>query len=340
MPQTLSDRAAITSPLALMTSREARALGIRVPAPEYHRVRSGIYVDAAAWARLPAWRRYHVRVHALLRAAPDVTLCLESAAVVHGIPLFGHPRDLHVYDSRRTSSRRFGDVCVHTGAQSREVVDVGGIRVTSLLDTAVDLTRVLPPAHGLAAADAVVAPAQGGRLSISALRERARERPSARGAAIQREVWALVDERIESPHEAVSHALILWAGFEMPEPQVEYRYEGSLDRCDFTFRAARAVGEADGWGKYDLADPAAASRALANEKRREDRLRRHGHRVARWEPRDPYRVTPVARALQQAGVRVERPEQRALIATLRAESRRNLPAPTPAIGAGEKPHHV
>lgn len=328
MLQTLADRAVLASPLPLLTSADARALGIRVPGPNHHRVRPGVYVDAAAWARLMPWQRYHVRVHAFVATDPHAILCLESAGVILGLPLFGHPRDIHVYDPARAASRRFGDVCVHTSADAREVIEIGGIRVTSLLDTTLDLARVLTPGQGVAVAAAAVAPVQGGTTTPVLIAARAREQQARRGSALLPEVLALADPLLESPYEAMSYAVIAWSGFEWPERQVEFRYEGHLDRADFVFRSVRGIGESDGWGKYGLGDPAAAAETLRNEKRREDRLRRHGHRLARWEPAEVYRITPVCRALQAIGVPVPRAPRRALLASFRRHSPRTLPPDT------------
>jgi hypothetical protein len=135
-----------------------------------------------------------------------------------------------------------------------------------------------------------------------------------------------VDGAAESPAESVSRAAIEWCGYETPELQRTFRYEGHTDRRDLFFPRSNAVGEADGWGKYQLEDPAVASRLLQEEKRREDRLRRGGHGVARWDLAGVYRLTPLRTALAAAGVLRERPEQPAMLATLR-DRRRQTAAP-------------
>jgi hypothetical protein len=95
------------------------------------------------------------------------------------------------------------------------------------------------------------------------------------------------------------------------------------DRTDFLFPTSRTVGESDGWGKYGIGDnDAPGGRArFRDEKRREDRLRRAGHPVARWEMADAVRVEPLATALQRAYVRLVRPRDRAGLASLRQTSR-------------------
>lgn len=309
------------SPVPLVTRAEARARGIALDTAAYTRIRSGIYASTKAYAALPAWDRYAARVHAFARTHPDAVLCLESAAVAHGLPRFGEARDIHVLDSGRAHSRRFGDVCVHTSTDLRNVERRGPLLVTSLLDTAVDLARVVPPVQALAIVDASIAPRQGGSLNLDVLRAHSAAQVTSRGAAQLRRLWALADGRAESPAESISRAVIAWCGYEDPELQHEFHYDGVEDRVDFLFRSVGAVGESDGWGKYDLKDPDAAAAHLRDEKRREDRLRRHHHPFARWELVDAWRIDPLCRALDAAGVPLIRPRQVAMLATLQARPR-------------------
>lgn len=317
MPLLLSSRAVLVPPVPLVSSREARALGLRLSPGIHLRVRHGIYADAPAVARLKPWERYALRVHAFARDHPESTLCLESAAVLHGIPLFSECRDIHVFDAGRRSSRRFGDVAVHTSADPRAVDHVGGIAVTSLLDTVCDLARVLPPAHALAAVDATISPVQVGTLDPTAIAACGTERSSTRGRAKASWVLDHADGRAASPGESVSRAVIDWTGFEHPVLHPVFRYEGFEDRADFLFPTSGAIGESHGWRKYDLDDPDAARRHLAAEKRREDRLRRHHSGFARWDLADALRVEPLMRALRAASVRLARPTDHARLATLR-----------------------
>lgn len=317
----LADRAATASPLPLVTARDARVAGLSLPARGWFRVRHGVYVDQAEYDKLPPWVRYAVRVHAFARVHPDAVLCLESAAVLHGLPLFGETRDIHVYDPDRPASRRFGDVFVHTSHDPRSIAEVGGVLATDLTDTVADLARALPPAPALAVVDASISPAQGGTLALEALRSIGASRTDRRHLRRLGWVFAHSDAAAESPAESISRAVILWSGFERPVLQREFQYEGAKDRVDFFFASTGAVGESDGWGKYGLDDPDAAALRLRDEKRREDRLRRHGHPFARWDLSDAVRVEPLVRALTSAGVPVIRPAQQAMLATLRSHPR-------------------
>ena len=334
-PAAGSATTALAPPIALVTAAEGRVLGIRLPGPGMHRIRPGVYAWAEDWEALTPWHRYVTRVHAYLRVHPDAVLCLESAAAVLGLPIFGEPRDIHVLDPRGRSSRRFGDVLVHTSRTARALVHKNGMHATSARDTVVDLARVLPPAHGLAVADAALSATIGGGIQLEELRERDQERATTRGRARARWVWEHADGAAESVGESVSRAVITWCGFETPQLQRTFRYEGRTDRCDFWFPRSNAIGESDGWGKYGLEDAGQAARALADEKRREDRLRRAGHPFARWDLADVYRIDPLCAALDAAGVRRERPTQPAMLATLR-ERRRVMPPAPPALPEREK----
>ncbi|WP_282836967.1 hypothetical protein [Microbacterium flavum] len=333
MPLLLTARAATRPPVGLLTSRDAELLAIR-PAedPTLVRVRRGVYAGRDTWNALAPWQRYAARVHALLLQRPQTVLCLESAAVVHGVPLFGQTRDIHAYDPTLRKSTRFGDVVVHTSRDPREVVDVGGILSTSMLDTVIDLARVLPLAAGLTAVDAAISPVQGGPLTLPTLRDRADAQSNRRGRAHLRWIWARANGCAESPTEVISRAVIEWSGFEEPVQQPVFHYEGHTDRTDFGFRSNHALGESDGWGKYDLGDPARAEAHLRHEKQREDRLRRNGHPFARWDPGGAFRVEPLCRALAGAGLRPVFPAQPALLATLRHNPRALHPRETGLSG--------
>ena len=282
------------------------------------RVRPGVYVDRSAWAALAPWDRYLVRVHAFALSHPGAVFCLESAAALQRLPLFGEPRDIHVFDHRRTRSRRFGDVLVHTGADGRRIVGDGPY-TTSSDATAVDLARVLPPAFGLAVVDAVLRQA-GSTLSATDLRDLGRSQATRRGRA--RLEWAAsrADAAAESAGESVSRAVIEWLGF--PEAELQQPFvSGSVeDRVDFLWRRWWIIGESDGYAKYSASgdDPMSA---LRREKTREDRLRRHVGGFARWDWSDVMRVEPLQKALLGAGLPQLYSPQPGLLATLRSNPR-------------------
>lgn len=279
------------------------------------RVRSGIYTLRAAWEALPPWDRYLVRVHAFALARPGAVFSHESAAALLGLPTFGHPRAIHIFDARRSRSVTYGDITVHTSADARSACEVAGIRFTAVEDVVVDLTRVLPPAFGLAVADAAL-------RTFSLDGEHLLDRAAAQrnGFGLRRVQWALTHATplAESPGESISRAVIDWCGFPMPTLQTEHHVDERLFRSDFCWPEEKIIGESDGWLKYSSEDPVAAAEAVRAEKRREDALRRHGWRIARWDYAGAVGVDGLRRALSSAGLRpVRRPQTAALVSVAR-----------------------
>lgn len=277
------------------------------------RVRSGIYTLRAAWEALPPWDRYLVRVHAFALTRPDAMFSHESAASLLGLPTFGHPRTIHIFDARRSRSVSYGDVTVHTSADVRPARKVAGIRITSVEDVVIDLARVLPPALGLAVADAALRTfaVDGERLLDRAAAQR-------NGSRLRRLLWTLTNATplAESPGESISRAVIGWCGFPSPVLQMEHQVDGRLFRSDFCWPEEHIIGESDGWLKYSSEDAAAAAETVRAEKRREDALRRHGWRIARWDYAGALGVDPLLNALTSAGLRTVRRPQTAALASV------------------------
>ncbi|WP_336625071.1 MULTISPECIES: hypothetical protein [unclassified Microbacterium] len=314
----------IACPVDLILAREKRALGERVAGdPTLHRVRPGVYADKIAWARLAPWDRYLARVHAVALTWDNPVFMLESAAVLRGQPVFREPADIHLL-SRTAHSYRRGDVVVHASADTRELVTAQGLIATGLIDTTVDLVRVLPPAHGLAVADAAL---RSLGLSCDELELDARARLQRYERGLRRVAW--VAERAtgaaESTGESVSRAVIEWLGYEPPELQVTFHYEDVTDRVDFFWRRQRIVGESDGYGKYDGADTEASKARFIREKKREDRLRRHLGGFGRWDVADGYAFTRLDGILGTAGLTPVRARQNAFLRTLAHDPRSAVP---------------
>lgn len=270
--------------------------------PGYHRVRRGVYAPQHEWDRLAARERYLTRVHALAAIRPNTVFCMESAAALLGLPLFGEPRRIHAFAPGLRRSTSFGDVTVHTSATARRVDAGGTIAVVDAADTSIDLAHVLPPAFGLAVMDAAIAAHPAASTMRDELQHRLETRAPAHGR--RRAEWALgfAVANSESVGESVSRAVISWLGLEAPELQCVFRSEGARDRTDFLWRRASVAGEFDGWDKYPTHDPRAARAAFIAEKRREDRLRRQLRAVVRWEWRDALHPHHLERLLAQAGV--------------------------------------
>lgn len=282
------------------------------------RVRAGVYVIRAEWEALPPWERYLVRVHAFALARPDAVFSHESAASLLGLPTFGHPRMIHIFDARRSRSVRYGDVTVHTSADTRSEREIAGIRISAVEDVAIDLARVLSPALGLAVADAALRIFD---LDAERLLDRAATQRNESGR--RRLQWTLshATPLAESPGESISRAVIEWCGFPTPELQRDHRVGERVFRSDFCWPEQKIVGESDGWLKYDADDPAAAAEAIRAEKRREDALRRQGWRIARWDYAGALGVSGLRTALIAAGLRPERRPETAALASVGRNAR-------------------
>lgn len=307
-------RALRASPTPLMTTSDAPRTG---PPPwrdaSLLRLRPGIYAIRAAWDALPPWDRYLARVHAFALARPDAVFSHESAAALLGLPLFGHPRAIHIFDPRRARSVTYGDVTVHTSADARATCAVAGIRLTAVEDVVIDLGRALPPAFGVAVADAAL---RAFRLDRAQLLERAALQRNAFGARRLRWALARATPLAESPAESVSRAVIEWCGFPEPRLQMEHDVEGRMFRSDFCWPKQNIIGECDGWLTYDGEDAAAAAETVRAEKRREDALRRAGWHVARWDYAGALGVDALRRALTAAGLRPVRRVEAAALASV------------------------
>ncbi|MGO1508254.1 MAG: hypothetical protein ACTHW5_09470 [Microbacterium sp.] len=302
-----------TSPIDLHLWHQSDDAGRRSDrVPGMQRVRRGVYADAAEWQALTPWDRYLARVHAQVLYDPRSVIVDESAAALWGPSIAWASRPVHVLrpggHARSSAALR-----IHTTRDTRDIVEVDGILLTSPTSTAIDLARSRPWAEGRAYADALMRIDPG--ISSAALSAENASRSSSRGAL--HAGWAIdrASPIPESVLESLSLCSIEWNGFEMPTLQVEFPWELGIDRSDFCWIAQRVIGEADGDAKYDLAeDP---RQALRDEKQREDRLRRQAAGFARWGWDDLGVPGRIASLLVAAGLEpIDRPDP-VLLATLR-----------------------
>ncbi|WP_324014474.1 hypothetical protein [Microbacterium sp. JZ37] len=295
------------------TGRDASVRALRRQVGQTVPMRRGLHVAADDWTRLAPYERYARRVSAAVSALRDPVLCFESAAVRHALPVFGEPRDIHLLHMGRGHSYRRGDVLAHTSMAEREIVRVDGVRMTSKLETAIDLARVLPLAFGVAVVDAAL---RSG-LTSDDLERRIRELPNRRGARLGRAALKAADARSESVLESVSRVVLELLGFESPEPQVEFVVNGRVRRVDAWWRSVRVIGEADGRAKYAQPTDSSTALVLREERRRENALQIAAGRVIRWEWSDVVRVEPFERILVAAGIPRVRPRSPEVFAAVR-----------------------
>ncbi|WJL94601.1 hypothetical protein QSU92_11545 [Microbacterium sp. ET2] len=307
------------APLELLRLADAHASTRSLRNPTTHRrVRPGVYAARSAWDELAPWDRYLARVHAYALINPDAVFSDESAAALLGLPVFGEPRHLHLFDAKGSGARRYGDVVVHESVEAPDIETRGGLSVTSAARTAVTLMRRLAPPFALAVGDAVISPRQGGTATVDDLRRMTATQTDTRGIRQLRLLLETIDPRSESVGESIGRAVIVWSGFETPLLQVEVVTDGIRDRVDYGWPGAGVLAESDGYGKYRLGTTEDSVRALIQEKQREDRLRRRCRAFGRWDMAASIAVEPVVQELLRLGVpRITAPRW-ALLSGMRA----------------------
>lgn len=250
-------------------------------------VRAGRYANAGAVATLSPTARHRLQAQTAAADLPsDAALSHASAACLHGIVLWGVDlRTVQVVrpgtggGHRRTSLHtrfaRLGD---------DEVVDVGGIRVTSVARTLVDLGRWLPFESAVVSTDDAL---HRGLVTVEELAQTLARGARAPRAGRARQAIAFADARTESVGESRSRVAMHEAGLPAPDVQIEVRSGvtgAQVARSDFGWHERRTVGEFDGFVKYGrlLRPGQQPGDVVFEEKKREDRIRDEGWRVVRW----------------------------------------------------------
>ncbi len=214
------------------------------------------------------------RCRAALMAYPDAVLASVSAALAHGLPVWGC--DLARPVIRRPVDRGRGIVGVHVRRPARASVDTAyGPAVpvaTAVAELAID-HGIVP---GVVSADAAL---HRGLVTVDDLDAHIADltiRWSSRPKAMAR----LADGRSESVGESRLRCILAFDGWEL-EPQVEVcDARGQVfARMDGVLKGTRVALEFDGRIKYAEGDAS----VLIAEKAREDRLRALGWIVVRVE---------------------------------------------------------
>ncbi|HEX7188239.1 MAG TPA: hypothetical protein VF423_08450 [Actinomycetes bacterium] len=253
-----------------LTRQKLRAL---LTTDRVRRLLRGVYVDSVPSVDL----RLRARALALV-VPPDVVVCLRTAAWLWGVEVsaMGAHRSVPPIDLMRPAGsaapRRLG-TAGHTGRLAAEdVVELGGLRVTSPVRTAVDIARLLARPDALATLDVFVGLPGVGRAGLAELVE---QFAGYRGVAQARELVALADARAESPMESRARLRAHDAGFPPFEPQVEV-FDGGrfVARLDLGRRTERKALEYDG----DVAH--GTRRQQLHDRRRRQDVERCGWQVA------------------------------------------------------------
>lgn len=304
--------AAISAETRLVTPGDARTSGLAgedlrraIRTGSLVRVRYGAYVPAETWSTADAAERHRLRVRAAARRLSAPVFGHESAAAVWRLPLLGAwPADVHVLVLAACGTPTSPGVRRHRVTDPPESRRVGGVAVTTVARTVVDLARTGSFARGLVLADDALRRYGVGEDDLS--REVATA-SGGRGVRAARRVLDEADAAAESPGESLSRARMIELGLPRPALQREVRdHDGFAGRVDFLWERQGVVGEFDGRLKYRAGatgDRAAAEDRVWAEKRREDRIRATGLRVVRWTWRDALDPARLARVLAPAGIR-------------------------------------
>lgn len=261
------------------------------------------WIEAVEWARLWPEQRLLARV---LAAAPlqrgAAVFCRESAAVLHGLPLYSvgeTPAQVLVRGARTCKStvrlRR------HTGnIDPSEVVEAHGIPYTSLGRTILDLARYSPADRALACIDRALRhlrkPARGELVtgrddpwinSLLAMVESMRGRP---GSARAARLLPLADAGAESVLESVGRLRLWELGYAVRTQPAIPTPTGAFFYADLELEGLGILVEVDGKSKYtdpELRGGRTAEEVVFAEKRREEWIREStGKRVIRLSASD------------------------------------------------------
>ncbi|TWE12875.1 DUF559 domain-containing protein [Rudaeicoccus suwonensis] len=190
-----------------------------------------------------------------------------TAATLLGLPM-PHTDD-ELLDVTVPSGRRVRRVGVRSHQGFRNILVANGIRVTSHIDTWLDLAAALSLRDLVILGDAIVGQ---DKLQLQRLRGRAINAKRMRGAVVARRAAGLVRCGVLSPQETLWRLRMLEYG--LPEPlltvAVHDREGNWLGIGDFVWLKQKLIAEYD--GEYHF----------THEQRRADQLRRRRMRHAGW----------------------------------------------------------
>lgn len=200
----------------------------------------------------------------------------DSAAAVLGLPLLHPSRTvLHSTSDGRGGGNKSSSRVLHRAPLSSEdVIEIGGVAVTSPMRTALDVECAGTFAQAVCAIESAM------RMSSTQPQDAFDRLGRRRGIGKVREAIAYASPLTESIGESWSRVLMhRWN--DIPEPRLQYEFRDSsglfIARTDFDWQA-KFAGEFDGMTKYTSNAP----EVVTKEKLREDAIRRQGTHVARW----------------------------------------------------------
>lgn len=260
------------------------------------RVRRDAYVLADLWHGARPSERLALRTRAVLRARPRDVASHQSALALHGLPIWGVPRDIVDVMADVSRTRTVSGLRVHAAPEGLEPVNIGGFRAVGIGEAVAQVAARHGPVAALVPLDHALhermCTVSGVRAAGDALA------PGGLGRARFDAVLARADRASESVGETRTRVILEDLGY-APASQVRlHDAEGFIGRVDFLIDDAVVV-EFDGMVKYEGAD---GREALAKEKRREERLTAAGCVVIRlvWSDLDhPERIRALVESARQ-----------------------------------------
>lgn len=297
----------------LVASRVRRLEGAEPPHldPTLARVRRGYFRPAGLDLSISDNHRLRIFATAEAREAGQI-FSHASAAELWGSPQLKSELE-HVHLTRPGVARRTtAKVKVHRGRiPDDHVVEMDGLLVTSSEWTAIQVAATQPlPAvllpldylFGAIAAERGLSHDEVLALLLALIP------PRMKGGARAERQLKLADPRSGSAGESLSRGQMVRLGVPMPDLQVPFARgdEFGDDIVDFDWPELGVFGEYDGMVKYVRAEftrGRTPEQVLWDEKRREDRIRKHRPRGARWGWSDAMSLDRLRNVLAAAGVR-------------------------------------
>ena len=266
-----------------VTDDEIRQL---VRSGRWMRLASGVYMPSEEFASADDCRRHAFRARAVMaNASPEAALSHVSAAVVHGLEVWGIPLDdVHLTRNRRNGARRSPGRVMHSARICEtDIVVKDGVRVLDVARTVVDLAATAPFENAVVLGDHAL---RRGLTTTDDVMRAADRMGTHPGHAKVRRALRFMSDRSDSVGESRSRVLIVREQLPIPETQADIFDEAGrwLARVDFLFPDHGVIGEFDGRIKYrrDGVASADAEDVVYQEKLREDRVRHAGFVVVRW----------------------------------------------------------
>lgn len=285
----------MTAPTLFLT-REARVLGTdralrrKVESGRVLRIRQGVYVESERWSSLDADARFRTLVQAAAAvSAPGTQFSHDSAAALWLLPSLGPwPRRLDQLTDQLPGGRSRRGISIHGLGRDPDAVTIGGLVVTSLARTLIDMSATTTFARAVAMVDdALRPPAQGEPRyawahpapALADLRSLLQSLQPYPAPARTRAVLDFADGASGSPGE--SFCRVHFHVLRLPPPRLQRAFRdsaGLIGYADFYWPHLDLLIEFDGRSKYGaqrrFQQGNSTEEIVLREKAREDRMRR------------------------------------------------------------------